>query len=207
MLSHLMTQLVNSIEGLGYLGILLLMAMESSVLPIPSELVMAPAGYLAALGRMNAGIALACGILGGLIGSYANYYVAMRLGRWVFVRYGKWVLLSEKSLERTERFFARHGEIAIFVGRLIPVIRHLISIPAGLARMRLGKFFGYTAAGAGIWAAILMSIGWIIGKAGQVADPTGLYKEYAHRALLYLLPAILLLVAIYVWRQRQRADT
>ncbi len=206
MLSHLMTQLVNSIEGFGYLGILLLMAMESSVLPVPSELVMAPAGYLAAQGRMNAGIALVCGIAGSLVGAYVNYYVASRVGRWVFVRYGKWVLLSEKSLERTERFFARHGEIATFVGRLFPVIRHLISIPAGLARMRLGKFFGYTAAGAGIWCAILLLIGWIIGKAGQSADPTILYKEYAHRALLYLVPAVALLVIVYVWRQRQRSD-
>ncbi len=206
MLSHLMTQLVNSIEGFGYLGILLLMAMESSVLPVPSELVMAPAGYLAAQGRMNAGIALVCGIAGSLVGAYVNYYVASRVGRWVFVRYGKWVLLSEKSLERTERFFARHGEISTFVGRLFPVIRHLISIPAGLARMRLGKFFGYTAAGAGIWCAILLLIGWIIGKAGQSADPTILYKEYAHRALLYLVPAVALLVIVYVWRQRQRSD-
>ncbi len=72
--------------------------------------------------------------------------------------------------------------------------------------MRLGKFFGYTAAGAGIWAAILMLIGWIIGKAGQQADPSGLYKEYSHRALLYLLPAVALLVIVYVWRQRQRTD-
>lgn len=206
MLSHLMTQLVNSIEGMGYLGILLLMAMESSIIPVPSELVMAPAGYLAAQGRMSAPIALACGIAGGLIGSWVNYAIAKRLGRWVFVRYGKWVLLSEKSLERTERFFARHGEIAIFTARLFPVIRHLISIPAGLARMALGKFFAYTAAGAGIWCAILLFIGWVIGKAGQAADPAVLYREYAHRAVLYLLPAVALLIGVYIWRQRDRAD-
>src|SRR4029077_33851 len=125
---------------------------------VPSELVMPPAGYLAAKGQMNLGIALACGVLGSMAGAYANYWVASRLGRWVFVRYGRWVLLTERSLERTERFFARHGEIATFVGRLFPVIRHLISIPAGLARMARGKFFAYTAAGAGIWCAILLAI-------------------------------------------------
>ena len=84
-----------------------------------------------------------------MLGAYVNYFVAARLGRWVFVRYGKFVLLSEKSLEQDRGFFARHGEIATFVGRLFPVIRHLISIPAGLARMPLERFFAYTAAGPG----------------------------------------------------------
>lgn len=202
MLSSLMTSLVQSIEQLGYLGLILLMAMESSILPVPSELVMPPAGYLAAQGKMNIVVALACGILGSLIGAYLNYLVAMKVGRWVFVRYGKWVLLSEKSLERTERFFARHGEIATFVGRLFPVIRHLISIPAGLARMPLGKFFTYTAAGAGIWCAILLGIGWIIGKAGQSPDPD-LLKAYSHKAVLILIPAVAILVVGYLlWNRR-----
>ena len=203
-----MLRLVDSIEGMGYLGLILLMAMESSILPVPSELVMPPAGYLAAQGRMNAGVALLCGVAGSVIGAWANYLVARRVGRWVFVRYGKWVLLSEKSLERTERFFARHGEIATFVGRLFPVIRHLISIPAGLARMALGKFFAYTAAGAGIWCAILLAIGWIIGKAGQSGDTAELYTTYAHRAVLYLVPAVAIIVAVYIWRARHspRAD-
>ncbi|MEK7668448.1 MAG: DedA family protein, partial [Gemmatimonadota bacterium] len=138
--------LVEGIGALGYPGIVLLMALESSVFPVPSELVMPPAGYLAARGEMNLLVALACGTVGSLLGAYANYVVASRLGRWVFVRYGRWVLLTERSLERTERFFSRHGEIATFVGRLFPVIRHLISIPAGIARLRLHRFFLYTAA-------------------------------------------------------------
>jgi membrane protein DedA with SNARE-associated domain len=202
MLSDLMTALVDSIRGMGYLGLVLLMAMESSVLPVPSELVMPPAGYLAARGEMNVWLALLCGVAGSVVGAYANYLVAGKLGRWVFVRYGKWVLLSEKSLERTERFFASHGEIATFVGRLFPVIRHLISIPAGLARMPLGKFFSYTAAGAGIWCAILLAIGWIIGKAGESLDPAVL-KTYSHRAVLYLVPAVVVIVVLYLWRQRR----
>ncbi len=206
MLSDAMTWLVNSIEGMGYLGLLLLMAMESSVLPVPSELVMPPAGYLAARGEMNVFIALLCGTAGSMIGAYVNYLVAARLGRWVFVRYGKWVLLTEKSLEKTERFFARHGEIATFVGRLFPVIRHLISIPAGLARMPLGKFFAYTGAGAGIWCSILLAIGWIIGKAGENPDPAVL-KAYSHRAILILLPVLVVIVVVYlVWDRRRKAD-
>ena len=199
-----MAWLLSTIEAWGYVGIVILMAMESSILPVPSELVMPTAGYLAAQGKMNVFIALACGTFGSVIGAYANYFVASHVGRWVFVRYGKWVLLSEKSLERTEAFFAKHGEIATFVGRLFPVIRHLISIPAGLARMSLGKFFGYTAAGAGLWCAILLAIGWIIGKAGEASDPA-LYKAYAHKVILILIPLVLLLVLVYAWKHRRRA--
>jgi len=151
MLEHFLTWLVDTILALGYPGIVVLMAIESSVIPLPSELVMGPAGYLAATGRMDVWLALGCGILGSLLGSYANYWVASRVGRWVFVRYGRWVLLSEKSLEWTERFFERHGPIAVFTARLFPVARHLISIPAGIARMPLGRFFVYTGVGAGIW--------------------------------------------------------
>ena len=130
MLERFLVWLVDAIGALGYPGIVALMAIESSIIPLPSELVMAPAGYLAATGRMDAALALACGILGSLIGSYANYWVASRVGRWVFVRYGRWFLVSEKSLERSERFFERHGPIAVFIARLFPVARHLISIPA-----------------------------------------------------------------------------
>lgn len=207
MIERLSLWLVETIGDLGYAGLVLLMAMESSVLPVPSELVMPPAGYLAYKGEMNLWIALACGILGSMIGAYANYWVAARLGRWVFVRYGKWVLLSEKSLERTERFFRSHGEIATFVGRLFPVIRHLISIPAGLARMRLDKFFLYTAAGAGLWCAVLLGIGWLIGRVGETSsreELNAIASRYAHQAILWMVPITIIVVAAYVILHRRR---
>ena len=207
MVERFLLWLVEAIGALGYPGIVVLMAIESSVIPLPSELVMAPAGYLAATGRMNAAPALACGILGSLIGSYANYWVASRVGRWVFVRYGRWVLVSEKSLERSERFFEQHGPIAVFIARLFPVARHLISIPAGIARMPLGRFLVYTGAGAGIWWAVLMAIGWVIGKEGKSWDPKLVYA-YSDRALVILLPAVAVLIVGYVvWhRRRVRAE-
>jgi len=207
MLERLLLWLVGTIGQLGYPGIVALMAIESSVIPLPSELVMPPAGYLAATGRMDAGLALACGILGSLIGSYANYWVASRVGRWVFVRYGRWVLVSEKSLARSERFFERHGPIAVFIARLFPVARHLISIPAGIARMTLGRFFVYTSAGAGIWCAILMAIGWVIGKEGKSLSRDLVYA-YSHRAVIILIPAVAVLVVGYgIWhRRRTRAS-
>jgi membrane protein DedA with SNARE-associated domain len=201
------TWLVEAIDGLGYLGILVLMAMESSVLPVPSELVMPPAGYLAYQGQMNIWLALAAGVIGSLTGAYANYWVASHLGRWVFVRYGRWVLLTERSLERTERFFRSHGQIATFIGRLFPVIRHLISIPAGLARMRLAPFFAYTAAGAAIWCAILLAVGWLIGSAGENLTRemlTEMAERYTHRAVLVMIPLAALLVVVYAIRHRRR---
>jgi membrane protein DedA with SNARE-associated domain len=204
MLEQFLSWLVETISRLGYPGIVVLMAIESSVIPLPSELVMPPAGYLAALGRMNAALALGSAVLGGLLGSYANYWVASRVGRWVFVRYGRWVLVSERSLERSERFFARHGPIAVFVSRLFPVLRHLVSIPAGIARMPLGLFFVYTGVGAGLWAAILMAIGWVIGKEGRALSREQV-TAYSHRAVLILVPVVALLIAGYVvWHRRRR---
>jgi membrane protein DedA with SNARE-associated domain len=204
MLERLGLWLVDGIGTLGYPGIVLLMALESSVFPVPSELVMPPAGYLAATGKMNLLVALACGTLGSLLGAYANYVVASRVGRWIFVRYGRWVLLSEKSLERTERFFASHGEIATFIGRLFPVIRHLISIPAGLARMRLDRFFLFTGVGAAIWCSVLLGIGWLLGMAGGAMSRDQI-ETYTRTAIIVMVPLSIALVAGYVWWQRRRA--
>ena len=207
MVEHFVLWLVDTIGRLGYIGIAVLMAMESSVLPVPSELVMPPAGYLAYQGQMNIWLALLAGTAGSCLGAWANYWAASRIGRWVFVRYGKWVLLTERSLERTEQFFAAHGEIATFVGRLFPVIRHLISIPAGLARMPLRRFFAYTALGASLWCAVLLGVGWIIGRASAAlsqSDRRALYMAYGHRAILWMVPIVAVAVAVYVWRLRRR---
>lgn len=204
MLERLGLWLVETIGALGYGGVFALMALESSVFPVPSELVMPPAGYLAAKGEMNVVFALLCGTAGSIVGAWANYLVASRVGRWVFVRYGRWVLLTERSLERTERFFASHGEIATFVGRLFPVIRHLISIPAGIARMRLDRFFLYTGAGAAIWCAVLLAIGWVIGAAGE-SLARDVVERYTRHAILAMVPLTALVVGVYLWWHRRRA--
>lgn len=206
MLEHFLTWLVDTIGALGYPGIFVLMAIESSVIPLPSEAVMPPAGYLVAMGRMNAALAMAACIAGGLAGSYANYWIASRVGRWFFVRYGRWVLVSERSLDRSERFFRKHGPIAVFISRLFPVLRHLVSIPAGIARMPVGLFFLYTGAGAGIWGAILLGIGWLIGKEGQKLSREQV-TLYSHRAVFILIPAVAVLIVAYVLRHRRRERT
>jgi membrane protein DedA with SNARE-associated domain len=199
--------ITETIFALGYPGIVVLMALESSFFPFPSEVVMPPAGYLAAQGRMNAWVALGSGVAGSVLGALFNYAIAVRLGRPLLHRYGRYLLIKEAALDRAEAYFRAHGEISTFVGRLIPVIRQYISLPAGLARMRLGRFAFYTALGAGIWCAILTWIGWYLGlqtaRLGEL--PPEQVRDYVNRALLILAPALAVIVLIYVVRQRRRS--
>lgn len=205
MLERVVLWLTEMIFQLGYPGIALLMALESSFFPFPSEVVMPPAGYLAAQGRMNPGLAFGAGVLGSLLGALFNYYVAVRLGRPLLHRYGRYLLIRERSLNRAEAFFRRHGEIGTFVGRLIPVIRQYISLPAGLARMHVGRFSLYTAAGAGIWCAILTGIGWFLGQHAAVL-PEEEVQRLSTLAFIALIPVLIVIVGVYVWRHR-RAST
>lgn len=205
MLHTAITWLTDIIFQLGYVGITLLMALESSLVPFPSEVVLPPAGYLAAQGRMSAPLAFGAGLLGSMIGALFNYFLAVKLGRPVLHKYGKYMLIKEAKLVKSEEFFRRHGSISTFIGRLIPVIRQLISLPAGVARMRLDLFAVYTALGAGIWCAILTYIGWYVGKHSTVIDDFDhLVAQYAGRATLALLPIMLIIVAVYVYRNRSK---
>jgi membrane protein DedA with SNARE-associated domain len=204
MLERFITWVLNGLLDLGYPGIIALMAMESSILPLPSELVMPPAGYWVAKGQMNPYLAVASGVLGSILGASANYAVAHFLGRPFIRRFGKYVLITDRSLERAERFFAAHGEISTFLGRMLPVIRHLISIPAGLARMPLPRFVTYTGLGAFVWCGILTGIGFFLGRQEGVLRSAEVHR-YVSNALLILLPAMGILVLVYVIRRRRRA--
>lgn len=160
----LISWLVSVIGSLGYPGIVALMFLESSLFPFPSEVVMPPAGYLARTGEMNIVAVIACGILGSLLGALFNYWIAIKWGRKFFERYGKWFFVKPEHLDRAEKFFARHGHISTFTARLLPVVRQYISLPAGLARMDLVKFCVCTAAGSGIWVALLAGAGYMLGS-------------------------------------------
>jgi membrane protein DedA with SNARE-associated domain len=205
MLERFIEWLLNGLLHLGYPGIILLMAMESSVLPVPAELVMPPAGYWVAKGEMNAVLAVASGVLGSIFGSLANYFLALWLGRGFVRRFGKYFLITEKSLARAERFFAAHGEISVLLGRILPVVRHLISIPAGLTRMSLPAFVGYTGAGALVWCGILTWIGYFLGQHEGVLRHADV-RRYVSRALLIVVPVLALVVGLYVLRQRRKVD-
>ena len=190
--------LVATIGTMGYPGIFILMAMESSVIPVPSELVMPPAGYLAHQGEMNIWVAILMGTVGSLVGAYANYFAAHYLGRPLILKYGKYVWITEEKFAKVETFFHKHGEISTFIGRLLPVIRHLISLPAGLAGMNHWKFSLYTLLGAGIWCTILAWIGYVIGQNQE------LIMRYSHQALVGVVIFSAGLVALYVWRHRRK---
>ncbi|MBC7197369.1 MAG: DedA family protein, partial [Deferribacterales bacterium] len=156
--------IVASIGGMGYIGIVLLMALESSFFPFPSEVVVPPAGYLASQGEMNIFLVILSGILGSILGAFVNYYIAYKYGRNLLITYGKYFFINEEKFKKIESFFITHGEISTFVGRLIPGVRQYISFPAGLAKMNLTKFIFYTALGAGIWVVILAYVGYFIGN-------------------------------------------
>ncbi len=205
MIHSVVQWLVETVSALGYPGIVALMFIESSFLPLPSELVMPPAGYLAAQGRMDPVLAVLAGTLGSIGGALFNYWFAVTVGEPFLRRYGKYVLVREHHLDRTEAFFARHGEISTFVGRLLPVARHLISIPAGMARMHLRRFVAFTALGAGLWCAVLVYIGWFLGRHEAVLRE-GVVKAYSTQAVLYMLPGLaVLLVGYVVWYRRRKA--
>jgi len=183
--------LVEAVGTMGYPGVFLLMFVESSLFPFPSEVVMPPAGMLAARGEMNLYVAIAMGILGSLGGALFNYYLALWLGRPFILRYGKYFFCPPAKFEKAERFFQTHGEIGTFTGRLIFVVRQFISLPAGLARMNIPKFLFFTGLGSGIWVIILTVLGYQFGQNQEKI------MEYSHQIGLWLLVFCAAMIAVY----------
>ena len=198
MLSSVVDFIVQTVGSLGYLGIFLMMFLESSFFPFPSEVVMIPAGYLAYKGEMNIYIAIVAGILGSLAGALFNYYLAIKFGRKFLIKYGKYFFIKEPTIIKMEEFFKSHGHISTFSGRLIPAVRQYISFPAGLARMNLFVFCIYTSLGAGIWVIILTLLGYFLG--GNEA----LIKEYLHTIIIVIL-VLLAILGIWYYRKTKKA--
>jgi len=184
--------IVETVSSFGYTGIFVMMFLESSFFPFPSEVVMVPAGYLAAKGEMNIFLVVFAGIAGSLAGAVFNYYLAMKFGRSFLSRYGKYVLVKEETLQKMEEFFAKHGHISTFSGRLIPAVRQYISLPAGLAKMDIWKFSLYTSLGAGIWVVILTLLGYFIGQ------NEALVKEYLQLIIISILLLLAILILFYI---------
>jgi membrane protein DedA with SNARE-associated domain len=200
MLREAATALVELIFDWGYLGIFLLMTIESSFIPFPSEIILIPAGYLASKGEMNIWMIMFSGLSGSMAGAFINYYLALALGRKILKKYGKYFFINENALQKMDDYFAKHGHISTFIGRLVPGIRQLISIPAGLASMNLVVFSTFTALGAGIWAAILVALGYMIGENQE------LIESYLKQITIITIITLLLLASWYAYVQRNKRE-
>jgi membrane protein DedA with SNARE-associated domain len=198
MLHDVINWIVETVHSWGYTGIFVMMFLESSFFPFPSEVAMIPAGYLAHQGKMDIWLAIAAGLAGSLGGALFNYWLALKFGRPFLVRYGKYVMFKEESLERMERFFAKHGHVSTFTGRLIPAVRQYISLPAGLARMNIPIFLFYTGLGAGLWVMILAFLGYFIG------DNQALLKENLTSITLATLAFVAVVITVYYFWQKRR---
>lgn len=180
--------------NLGYWGVGILMTIESSFLPFPSEIIIPPAAYLASKGEMNIFIIILAGVLGSILGALINYFLAVSLGRLLIYKLAahplaKYLMISPEKIDKAERYFLKNANSATFIGRLIPVIRQLVSIPAGLARMPLLPFISLTALGSFIWVAILAMLGYFLGSNQEL-----LHSYYRESTM-----ALIVLFLLYVF--------
>jgi membrane protein DedA with SNARE-associated domain len=202
---HLVTFIQDFVLRVGYPGLFLLITLESTLVPIPSELIMPFAGVHAARGDFSLAVILVINSAAALLGSGISYWIGAAGGKPLLLRYGKYVLVRAKDIELTERFFARHGKATILIGRFLPVVRHIISVPAGIARMPLAAFFTQTFIGSTIWGAILIVLGYHFGESFLATA-----KQLKHVDLIIGVVIIGVLIALairfVVRRRRERTS-
>jgi len=194
---EIVNAIVEVVGQLGYWGIFIMMFLESTFFPFPSEVAMIPAGYLASKGEMNLILAIVVGTLGSLLGALFNYYLAKKYGRKGVLSFGKYFFFTEEKLVKMEKFFIKHGSFSTFVSRLIPGVRQLVSLPAGLSKMPLNKFALYTTLGAGLWVIVLTLLGYFIGSNEL------LLKEYLHQIVIVTLGLIVIATIVYFFMNKK----
>jgi membrane protein DedA with SNARE-associated domain len=190
-LHHLGDIAINWINSIGYWGIFWGMLLESACIPIPSEVIMPFGGYLVSTGHLNILGVILIGTLGNIVGSYIAYAVGHWGGKRFIDRYGKYVFLSKKHLESAEKWFDKRGQVTVFLSRILPAIRTFISLPAGIARMSLGKFLTYTALGSIIWSSVLAYVGYTLGRNWENI------QSIIH-PLSYVVVLIVLVIIVYL---------
>ena len=206
-----MSWLLPLLNNLNYWTVLLLMFIEGSVIPAPSELIVPPAAYRAAAGELNIVLVVVVATIGAVLGSTANYAAAYYLGRPVVYRFansklGHLCLINQEKIEKAEKYFYDHGVIATLTGRLLPGIRQIISIPAGLSKMKFWKFILYTTVGAGIWNTVLAALGWYLHSFVPKEELYNKIEEYNSQIQLVVIIAIAVVavIAIIWWQMRKR---
>ena len=195
-MQEIVNWIVEAVGAMGYLGIFVMMFLESSFFPFPSEVAMIPAGYLANKGEMSLTLAFLAGAGGSLAGALFNYALGHRLGRPFLIRYGRYIFLKPETVEKVESFFEKYGPASTFWGRLLPGIRQYISLPAGIGRMPLAAFSIYTFLGAGIWCTVLLALGYIFGE-----------NEERIRPVLHLViggVVVMVAVVFYYYRRKNK---
>jgi len=200
LLQHIIDFVQHIVRDIGYPGLFALIMLESTLIPIPSELIMPFAGYLAHTGEFSLPVILIINSTAALVGSGLCYWIGVAGGKPLLVRYGKFMGLRKKDIERTETYFARHGKATILIARFLPVIRHIISVPAGIARMPLAPFFLQTFIGATIWGTVLMLIGYELGNWAVIAE------KLKHVDLLIGVAIVIVLLTVsirFVLRRRR----
>jgi membrane protein DedA with SNARE-associated domain len=197
LLEFLSAIIVAVISTLGYSGIVLLMAIESACIPLPSEIIMPFSGYLVSTGQMNLWLVALAGAVGCVLGSLVAYWVGMKGGRPLIEKYGRYLLVSKHDLDLADRWFEKRGEIIVFVSRMLPAIRTFIAFPAGVARMNLKRFVIYTFAGSFPWCLGLAYIGQKLGEKWNKDDTL---KTWFHRFDFLIGIVAVLLIAWWIWR-------
>ena len=197
-LASLVTSIILKI---GYWGVVVLMTIESSFIPFPSEIIVPPAAYLAQQGQFNIYLVIIAGIAGSLLGALINYYLAYTLGRRIIYalarkKFSKFLLINPEKLVQAEKYFLKYGNISTFIGRLVPWLRQLISIPAGFSKMNLRGFIFYTSLGSGLWVIVLAVLGYAFGSNQELL--AGYYKEIS---LFFIILTLVIVVGIIIKRR------
>lgn len=192
--------LVELVNQVGYFGIFLGMFIESTLFPLPSELIVIPAGIAASQGQMSLSLIILVGTLGNVTGAVFSYYLAKFVGRAVLLKIGKYFFVKPESVIKVEEYFKNHGSISIFIGRLLPGFRHFISLPAGIAKMDIKLFYFYTTAGSLLWTVVLAVLGHEIG------ENRALIKEYIHVIILCCFLVCGAIATLYYFYKKNRKN-